>query len=238
MSLNDKKSALFAKATNAKLDTIQPAKVVKPMTGSNPILPSSSSNTNTNRAPLLSSSNNSSSNTASSGYIPSITPDQKAKKLAEAKEFRDQAAKLLETSMFNWNPDYLAAAPLYDRASAIYKGIGDLELAREMMIQAAVTHKNANCLTAAALAYTKASPIAQSQGRYDLSGTYLEQASELYAISGDIDRGAEFAHKAATELERVSPNRALALYEKCKSIYLCIEYLYLLIFFLIHSILI
>ena len=159
MSLNDKKSALFAKATNAKLDTIQPAKVVKPMTGSTPVLPPSS---NTNRVPLSSSSSNNTTTATSIGYLPSITPDQKAKKLAEAKEFRDQAAKLLETSMFNWNPDYLAAAPLYDRASAIYKGIGDLELAREMMVQAAVTHKNANCLTASALAYTKASPIAES----------------------------------------------------------------------------
>lgn len=209
MSLNDKKSALFAKASNSKLETIQPAKVVKSMTGTNPILPPS----NNNRAPLIPST---STSTSTSGYQPSITPDQKAKKLAEAKEFKDQAAKLLETSMFNWNPDYLAAAPLYDRASAIYKGIGDLDQARDMMVQAAVTHKNANCLTAAALAYTKASPIAQSQGRYDLSGMYLEQAAELYAISGDVDRGAECGYKAAVELERVNPNKSLALYEKCK----------------------
>ena len=154
MSLADKKNALFGKGSGPpKAENKEVGKAVpKPIERSSLSAASNSATTSTS-LPTKSYEASTSFN--------SISPELKAKKLAEAQDYINKATKYLETSLFTWNPDYLGAAPCYDKASNLYKGINELEKSRDAMIRSAECHQKANCLTAAALAYTKAAPLAQ-----------------------------------------------------------------------------
>jgi hypothetical protein len=90
-----------------------------------------------------------------------ITKLQEQKKLEEIKVLVDKAINYLKTSLFNWSPDYLAAAPCYEKASEIYKGIQNLSESREMMVKSAECYQKANCLSSAGLCYSKAALIAK-----------------------------------------------------------------------------
>ena len=79
MSLNDKKSLLFSKSGSTS-DSSSAAPKPKPLTSSI-------------------------SNTTTSGSL--LSPAQKQKKLDEAKENLIKGNQYLQTSMFQWAPDYL-----------------------------------------------------------------------------------------------------------------------------------
>ena len=69
-----------------------------------------------------------------------LTSAQKAKKLDEAKEFMDKAAQALKKTIFSWKPDHLAAAPHFENAANAYKLAGELELARNTMLQSCLLY--------------------------------------------------------------------------------------------------
>jgi hypothetical protein len=146
MSLNDKKKALFSKTS------LPPTSTGSTIKTNNSNL-SQQNNSNTN--------NKHNNNDINRGSTSSINPAQKTKKLEEAKELISRATNHLQTTLFNWNPDYLAAAPLYEQASNIYKGLGDMDQARELLAQSSLCHQKSGSLSAAALALIKASEISR-----------------------------------------------------------------------------
>lgn len=83
MSLHDKKSLLFSKSSTS----------------------SDTSTTVPKPKPLTSSINNVSYGASGSGSL--LSPAQKQKKLDEAKENLAKGNQYLQTSMFQWAPDYL-----------------------------------------------------------------------------------------------------------------------------------
>lgn len=67
--------------------------------------------------------------------ITSVSSAVKTKKTKEAKECEDAANKMLKTSVFQWSPDHVGAAPLFESASACYKAAEDFESAKSMLVK-------------------------------------------------------------------------------------------------------
>lgn len=91
----------------------------------------------------------------------SLSGASRAKKLEEAQEWSEKARKHLKTSVFQWSPDYLAAAPCFENASNAYKLIGEFDLARDCLVQSAEANEKAGCLGAASLTYSKIAQLCQ-----------------------------------------------------------------------------
>ena len=146
MSLNDKKSQLFGKGTSSSSSTAPSNNNAK-----KPVISAAVTQSIT----MLKPSN------PGMGLSNTVTPEQKNIMLKEADDWLNKAVKYLETSMLQWTPDYLAAAPCYEKASNIYKGLGDLDKTRDFLVKSAHCHEMAGVTTAAALSYTKAAQISQ-----------------------------------------------------------------------------
>ena len=145
MSLNDKKSQLFGKGTSSSSTAPSNNNAKKPIISA----------AVTQSITMLKPSN------PGAAVTNSITSEQKNIMLKEADDWLNKAVKYLETSMLQWTPDYLAAAPCYEKASNIYKGLGDLDKTRDFLVKSANCHEMAGVTTAAALSYSKAAQISQ-----------------------------------------------------------------------------
>lgn len=130
-----------------------------------------------------------------------ISNDVKLKKINEAKEWSEKGMKFLKTSVFQWEPDHLAAAPCFEKSAAAYKAAGEDELARKLLLQSAISCEKSNTLSSGALALVKASEIAKSQGNIDYCIQDLEKAAELYGIDGKIDNCADIYFKIGKALQ-------------------------------------
>lgn len=122
--------------------------------------------------------------------------------------------KCLKTTVFQWSPDHLAAAPHFESSSNAYKTAGELKLARLMMLQSADSHEGSKCLGVAALSCVKAALIGRAMGRSDLSSADYQRSAELWGINGDLDKCAEMLSKAAKEVEDDKPFMALGLHKR------------------------
>lgn len=139
--------------------------------------------------------------TESSGTL-TISNNTKLKKIDEAKEWSEKGMKFLKKSLFQWSPDYVAAAPCFEKAAINYKLAGEYNLARLMYIQAVECNEKGDMLNAGAQCYIRASEIAiQNLNNCKLCCEYLINASELYGINGDIDKSADMLFKAAKTIE-------------------------------------
>lgn len=67
----------------------------------------------------------------------SLHPAAKAKKIEEAREFSEKGMKYLKTSIFQWAPDHLAAAPQFEKSAEAYKTAGEFKNAILMYVKAA-----------------------------------------------------------------------------------------------------
>jgi hypothetical protein len=81
------------------------------------------------------------------------------KKRAEARDWEERGQKNLKTSIFQWSPDYLAAAPCFENASNAYATLGDMKKAIDNLVLAADYNEKANCLTTAAFTYSKVAAL-------------------------------------------------------------------------------
>ena len=88
------------------------------------------------------------------GAIPALSAEAKTRKMAEAKDCSEKGTKSLQTSVsscpsisvdtcltfrkyqiFQWSPDYVLAAPYFERAGECYKIAGEFKLSRLMYMQ-------------------------------------------------------------------------------------------------------
>ncbi len=92
----------------------------------------------------------------------SLSSTAKSKKIDEARDWNKRGLKHLQTSMFQWNPDHLAAAPCFENSSNAYKLAGELDLAKEMMQESGSANEAAGCLSAAAVSFGKAAQLCQA----------------------------------------------------------------------------
>ena len=141
MSLTDKKSALFGKAPPKSAGTGSATTTASTTT-------STTSSTESKPKVIL--------GTVGTGLATStMSSSAIEKKRAEARDWEERGEKNLRTSIFQWSPDYLAAAPCYENASNVYVTIGDNNKARDALVLAADYNEKANCLTTAAFTYSK-----------------------------------------------------------------------------------
>ena len=209
-TLTDQKSSLFGKPKGSAAPPGQKASVTASSTADVP-LPISAPKVPGKTASL--SANPSKSVTNSSvGVV--LSPAARARKVEEAKEESALGMKALKTSVFQWSPDHLAAAPHFESSSNAYKAAGEFELARLMMLQSAESHDAAGCTAAAAVTCVKAATISQFMNRTDLSSLDFQKSAEYWGIQGELDKCADLLSKAAKELVTDQPQQALALYIK------------------------
>ena len=208
-NLAAQKSSLFGKpkgssaasssaSATAKVAIVSPAPIVSKPVGKT--------------ASLTSSTTTKSSTSATMGIV--LSPDARARKIDEAKEESAIGMKALKTTVFQWSPDHLAAAPHFEASSNAYKAAGEFKLARLMMLQSADSHEGAGCLAAAAVTCVKAAVIAQTMNRSDYSSSDYKRCAELWGMQGDLDKCAEMMAKAAKELVDDKPAEALELYKR------------------------
>lgn len=143
-----------------------------------------------------------------------LSPEVRAKKIEEGRDFSERGMKCLKVTVFQWKPDHLLAAPLFESSSNAYKAAGELEQARVMMVQCAKSHEGYGASSTAAVALMNAAKIAQSQQNSIHAAEHLKEASELWGSYGDTDKCADVLSKAAKELEAEEPEEALALYQR------------------------
>jgi hypothetical protein len=126
----------------------------------------------------------------------------RAKRIAEAEEFKGKAENYLKTSFLQWKPDYIASAPMFERAAELYKQADDLESAANMMLKAAQSHEGYNALASVAVANTKAAGFMKSMGsgREKRVAELLSTAAEFWGLSGDLQKYGETLAKAAKEV--------------------------------------
>jgi tetratricopeptide (TPR) repeat protein len=135
------------------------------------------------------------------------------KKRKEAAENLHRAEKCLKKTMFQWNPDYLTAAPYIEKAAECFRAAGDLEQAKKIFIKAAeIQNKNKSSFRAAQHTETAAKILQQiiKENRYDgpnkssqlveMKKLY-EKSSSFYGDMGELGKSAESLMKGASALE-------------------------------------
>lgn len=135
------------------------------------------------------------------------------RKRNEAKEALKQGNKCLEKTMFRWHPDYLSAAPLFEKAAEAFRSAGDLEMAKKVFAQAAVVqnkNKSAfraaqNCENAAKIVVqqikdTRATGAAKDKLLEEMKKSY-EAACSYYSDMGELGKAADALLKGATSCE-------------------------------------
>jgi tetratricopeptide (TPR) repeat protein len=135
-------------------------------------------------------------------------------KLAEARELSQRGAKHLETSVFQWTPDHVAAASFFERSAESYRAAGDLENARLMYVGSADSHDASNASAAAAVVLVKAAKVAHDQNKFkDATKLYL-RAAESWGLHGDREKCADCWFRAAVEIEDTNLAKSLTFYRK------------------------
>ena len=134
-------------------------------------------------------------------FAAGISPVVRAQRIAEAKGFEEKAQKYLKTSFLQWNPDYLAAAPMFEKAADSYKLGGDYYNAIQMMLRSIECHEGYGSTSSSAVAYTKAAQIAKNNMKDNRkSAEYLKEAGDCWGINGDLSKYGETYAKAAKEV--------------------------------------
>lgn len=129
----------------------------------------------------------------------------RAKRIAEAEEFRGKAETYLKTSFLQWKPDYVASATMFERASDLYKQADDNNSALDMMLRASDCHEGYKALASVAVANTKAAALTKAiagthGGREKQTAELLAKAAEFWGLSGDLAKYGETLAKAAKEV--------------------------------------
>lgn len=132
-----------------------------------------------------------------------LSVETKRKKEAEARHLVERATKNLQTSVFQWNPDYLVAGPQLEQAADLYRQIGDLDEAMDKVLKAADCHEKTKAYATTALTLTKASEIAKEMGDQSLCIKLLQRAAEAWAGHGDTTRYGETLSRAAREVTKL-----------------------------------
>jgi hypothetical protein len=175
MSLSNNKAALFGKGSAGTAAAAAPSSTARPTT-------TTTSTTSSNTSAALAAA--------------------RAKRIAEAEEYRGKAENYLKTSFLQWKPDYIASAPMFERAADLYKQADDLESACNMMLKAAQSHEGYNALASVAVANTKAAGFmkAMGSGREKRVAELLSAAAEFWGLSGDLQKYGETLARAAKEV--------------------------------------
>jgi tetratricopeptide (TPR) repeat protein len=132
-------------------------------------------------------------------------------KLKEAEQWRVKAVKTLKTSLFgNWQPDYLSAAPYFDKAASLYKAAGAEEQAKAAYVKSAECNEKTSTYAAAAMAYRNAAQIAKVEEEEEAAGELLAREADMWVLQGDVGRAADSLIKAGVQVEDACPKQAVA----------------------------
>lgn len=150
MSLTEKKSALFGKSS------------AKSTTNASTSTASSISNTSVTTSSSITQPQ---VKKPSIAYEPkstttSLSREAKLKKIEEAKQLSSKGMAYLQKTVFQWTPDYLAAAPCFEKASDLYKQVEEYRTACDLLVKAAESYESYGLISSAALIQCKIAQIA------------------------------------------------------------------------------
>jgi len=187
MSLDQKKESLFGKSGNSSKPS---APLNAPVSAPQPV---------SKTAGITFGKPTTTGGSSNKGKI-ELSAEGKRKKLVEAQELSAKGAKNLQTSLFQWSPDHLMAAPYFEQASECYKQAGDFENALTMALKAAESYDACNTLASAALARNKAYLVAKEMDNKKRAIKCLMQCAETWGIHGDLQKYGEVLGKVAKEV--------------------------------------
>lgn len=136
-----------------------------------------------------------------------------AKKRKEAEELVHQADKCLAKTMLRWAPDYMAAAPLLEKAADAFRAAGDYGAAKRTFAQAAAAQLKNKSLYRAAQNHENIAKVALQQLRETRAtgadkrtvlneiAAAFDAASGYYSDMGEMGKAADALLKAATTCE-------------------------------------
>ncbi|EWM27452.1 soluble nsf attachment protein gamma isoform [Nannochloropsis gaditana] len=198
------RSALFAKSTDGKgSKSTSPNRPGTTSTFTTPSARGSSTLSSTRHTPLSS---------YRTGDVAAAVPKRmNLEKLKEAEQWRVKAVKTLKTSLFgNWQPDYLSAAPYFDKAASLYKAAGAEEQAKAAYMKSAECNEKTSTYAAAAMAYRNAAQIAKVEEEEEAAGELLAREADMWVLQGDVGRAADSLVKAGVQVEDACPKQAVA----------------------------
>lgn len=147
-----------------------------------------------------------------------LSPEMRAKKAKEAKEYMEKGREYLKTSVWQWNPDHMGAAGYFEKASNAWKAAGDIQESFDMLVQTSNCHKGYGSLQSAANSLFHAAKLAESLIDNKEKGIGIKtysSAADLWEQCGDIDKSAECYSHAATQAEDSDyPEVALDLHQR------------------------
>lgn len=149
--------------------------------------------------------------------ISSVSDAVKTKNAEDAKKSVAIAEENLKTSLFQWKPDYISAAPHFERASGFYKTAGMMALAKEYLLKSADCHDQSGSYSGAAVAYMKAALMADEESLFSESKATYIMAAERWGLAGDLPKYAECFWKAGKEASKggaSSPTEATELFTR------------------------
>lgn len=156
--------------------------------------------------------------------IRTISPEEKAKKMKEAEEFRTKAKKAMESGIFS-RPDPVIASTYYRRAAELYKICDENRLERLHRIASADLQRGQNAFATAASEYTRAAELSECSsekvGRKRNESYQLHKcASDAWIQMGDAGRAAESLLKSAfgllieVDVDEEMDSKALVRFEE------------------------
>lgn len=195
MSLNQNKDALFGKSSgkssiSSSSSGVRPAPATNSSAPQQPVSKTAGMTFGVTAPPK----------TASGKPKVELSAEAKRKKLEEARDFQARGMKNLQTSLFQWSPDHLTAAPYFEQSCDAFKQAGDYENAITMALKAAESYEACNTYASAALAKNKAYQCAKEMDNRKRAAKYLQDCAETWAIHGDLQKYGETLAKVAKEV--------------------------------------
>lgn len=137
-----------------------------------------------------------------------ISDAVKTKNVEDAKKAIASAEEALKTSLFQWKPDYISAAPYFERASGFYKTAGMTDLSREFLLKCADCHDQSGSYAGAATAYAKSAVMADEASHFSESQAAYVKAAERWGLAGDMPKYSECFWRAGKEAGKGGGTRA------------------------------
>lgn len=142
-------------------------------------------------APMVAAQKPSVKSQTQSGGIGTISMAMKAQKKQDAEKLKLEGEAYLKTSVFQWSPDYMGAAPKFDGASKAYAAAGELSLAHEMSLQCSKAYAGYESFSSAGNIMQTAAKISKDMGAHEQSVKDLVGAADFWGQAGDMLRVAQ-----------------------------------------------
>ncbi len=137
---------------------------------------------------------------------------RRAQNMKDAVGLRKKADDAMKKTWKKWNCDPFSAAPLYDKAGALFRACGDDEKGAEAFLDGADCHLTNKNFILAAKSYKEAAQTMVSQGKALAACDAFKSSAQAWMNAGEEGKAGEYLMQAAKQLEDENEGDAANLY--------------------------